>query len=169
MLKRLLPFMLTLFLGIALGTWLSPASKRTYRYAQLSNHCRKRNVYEFSYPRKISPGTTWAIIKLQPEVKYTQAASRNHVTGLLRLRVLLDANGTVSDVVPLSTLPDGLTDAAVEAAWKIEFIPATENGRPISVWVELNHEFTGDGVLSYCSDNVYEKVPALKATQKIFR
>lgn len=169
MLKRVLPFILTLLLGTALGTWLSPASQRPYRFAQSSNHCRRRNVYEFSDPRKISSGTTWAIIKSQPQVDYTPAARLNHVTGLLRLRVLLDANGTVSNVVPLNLLPGGLTEKAVEAAWKIEFIPATENGKPISVWVELNHEFTGDGVLSYCSDNVYEKVPALKATQKIFR
>jgi TonB family protein len=169
MLKRVLPFMLTLLLGTALGSWLSPASHRTYRYAQLSNHCRRKDSYGFSNPRKTWSDRTWAIIKLQPEVKYTQAALRNHVKGLVRLRVLLDANGMVSNVVPLNTLPDGLTEAAIEAAWKIEFSPATENGKPISVWVEINHEFKGDGVLSYCSDNVYEKVPDLKDTQKSFR
>jgi TonB family protein len=151
MLKRLLPFILTLLLGTALGTLLNPASQRAHRFAQPTNK-------KSSYPRKVFSNHTWVNIKLQPTVKYTEAALRNHVTGLVRLRVLLDANGTVSDVVPLETLPDGLTEAAIEAARKIEFIPATDDGEPISVWVEINHEFNGDGVLSYCSDDVYEEI-----------
>jgi hypothetical protein len=106
----------------------------------------------------ISSDRTWAIIKTQPVVDYTKDARRDHVTGMVRLRVLLDANGTVSQVVPLETLPDGLTEVATDSAWRTTFIPATENGMPVSVWIEQDHEFTGDAVLSYAKDNVYNVV-----------
>src|SRR3954471_2853431 len=156
MIKRVLPFMLTLALGLVLGNWLSPNSHHAYRANRYMSRCR--GSYDYEPPRApvLSSESTWAIIKTQPVVDYTQAARRNHVTGMVRLRVLLAATGKVTQVVPLETLPDGLTDAAIDSAWKTTFIPATENGRPVSVWVELVHEFNGDGVLSYAKDNVYE-------------
>ena len=159
MLKRMLPFMLTLTIGLVLGSWLNPNWRGNYRHARFMNRCRGSYAYEPPRTPVFSSDRTWAIIKTQPVVDYTQDARRDHVTGRVRLRVLLDANGTVSQVMPLETLPDGLTEVATDSAWRTTFIPATENGMPVSVWVELVHEFKGDGVLSYTKDNVYDVVP----------
>jgi len=154
MLKRVLPFMLTLTVGLILGSWFNPYGQRNYGY---SRKCSGTSGYVTS--RVVVPSDkTWALIKTHPVVDYTPDARRDHITGRVRLRVLLGANGTVSQVIPLETLPDGLTDAAIDSAWKTKFVPATENGAPVSVWVEMVHEFTGDGVFSYTKDNVYEVV-----------
>lgn len=155
LLKRALPFLLTLLVGTALSSWLSPNSSRTCRSRRDASEWRAVDSSRSFAP---SDYWTWAIIKKQPIVEYTQAARQDHVTGTVRLRVLLDANGTVSKVVPVQTLPDGLTEAAIDAAWQTTFIPATKMGRPISVWIEFDHEFRGDGVLSYARNDVYEEV-----------
>jgi len=41
----------------------------------------------------------------------------------------------------MSTLPDGLTEMATEAARKIRFIPAIKDGRFVSMWMELQYNF----------------------------
>ncbi|HEX8887788.1 MAG TPA: energy transducer TonB [Pyrinomonadaceae bacterium] len=157
MLKRMLPFMLTLTVGLILGSWFNPYSLRNHRYGRFMSRCSGASSYGTS--RVVSPSDkTWALIRTQPVVEYTPDARRDQVTGRVRLRVLLDAGGTVTQVIPLETLPDGLTDAAIDSAWRTKFVPATENGVPVSVWIEQVHEFAGDRVSSYAKDNVYEVV-----------
>jgi TonB family protein len=157
MLKRMLPFMLTLTVGLILGSWFNPYGQHNHRYGRFMSRCSGASGYGTS--RVVVPSDkTWALIRTQPVVEYTPDARRDHVTGRVRLRVLLDANGMVTQVLPLETLPDGLTDAAIDSAWRTKFVPATENGMPVSVWIEQVHEFTGDAVLSYAKDNVYEVV-----------
>ena len=150
-LKRALPFIFTLSVGLASAGWLTAPPQPA------GNSDRPSRVIAY-FPSEALPDRTWTIIKTQPTVEYTAAARRNNVTGRVRLRVLLAAHGKVAQVVPVESLPDGLTEAAVSAAWRIEFIPALKNGRPTSVWVEIVHEFNGDGVLSYCREGVYEEL-----------
>lgn len=150
MLKRVLPFLLTLIIGNVLVGLTNHFSLPADHAA---SHSRPRR-----YCRVASPNRTWLVINSQPTVYYTEAASRNNVTGVVRLRVLLDSEGVVQLAEPLARLPYGLTEAAVEAAKRIQFTPATENGTPISVWLEIVHEFTGHGgVFSYIDDSIYEK------------
>ncbi len=148
MLKRVVPFILTLLIGTFLGSWFDISSYRKKLAADYPG---------ISHQGRFIQDREWAVFKKQPVVDYTAAALRNHVVGRVRLRVLLGADGKVPSVVTLETLPDGLTEAAVSAARNIEFVPAMKNGRPVSVWVEIVHEFTGRGVLSYCRDNVYSE------------
>jgi TonB family protein len=75
----------------------------------------------------------------QPAPKYTLAARKNRTVGVVQLRVVLNANGKVSNVKALSTLPDGLTEEAMRAAMRVEFIPATVEGMPV----------TGERLLEY--------------------
>ena len=168
MLKRMLPFMLTLTVGLILGSLFNPHWARNYHYGRFMSRCSGASSYGTARV-VVTNDKTWALIKTQPVVEYTPDARRDHVKGLVRLRVLLDANGTVSQVIPLETLPDGLTDAAIDSAWRTKFIPATENGAPVSVWIEQVHEFTGDAVLSYAKDNVYEIVNTPNNQQQTFR
>ena len=150
-LKRAVPFIFTLLVGTALAGWPTAPQKP-------AGSSRGPSRVTTSFTGTASPDRRWTIIKTQPTVEYTLAARQHNVTGRVRLRVLLGADGKVMDVVPVEVLPDGLTEAAVNAAWRIEFIPGLKNGRPVSVWVEIIHEFNGDGVLSYCSADVYEEL-----------
>ena len=82
-----------------------------------------------------------AQIIAKPEPTYTDEARRENTTGVVSLRVLLNANGTVSQISPLTRLPNGLTEKAVEAARRIRFTPAQKDGRNVSQWVVLQYEF----------------------------
>jgi TonB family protein len=85
--------------------------------------------------------TTRALIKGKPEPIYTERARRNGVTGMVRLRLVLGADGTVQHIYPTRRLPAGLTEAAIEAARKIKFIPAMKDGRPVSQFVTIEYNF----------------------------
>lgn len=71
------------------------------------------------------------IIKKQP-ARFTKEARENRTSGEVYLYVMLLANGEIGFVLPKKTLPDGLTENAVEAARKIIFEPAVKNGEPVT-------------------------------------
>ena len=138
LLKRVLPFTLTLVVGAALGSLTSffglrlqnrPAASKSYTlgsYRGGASGCR-------SYKRRrFADANRPAVVLFQPLPRYTDEARRNKFTGSIRLQVRLDADGTVSDVRPLGVLPYGLTEAAEEAARGIRFTPATRDGAPVS-------------------------------------
>jgi TonB family protein len=57
------------------------------------------------------------------------------------IRCVFSRTGEVTNIHVVSGLPDGLTDRAVEAAKKIKFTPATKDGHPVSMWMELQYIF----------------------------
>src|SRR5882724_4031984 len=77
----------------------------------------------------------------KPEPTYTEAARKNQITGTVVLRAIFSANGTVISISPVSRLPDGLTERAIAAAHNIRFVPATKDGHPVSMWMELQYNF----------------------------
>lgn len=77
----------------------------------------------------------------KPEPIYTEGARRNQVTGTVVLRAVFASNGQVTNIHVVSGLPDGLTERAIEAAKKIRFTPATKDGHPVSMWMELQYNF----------------------------
>jgi TonB family protein len=60
----------------------------------------------------------------------------------VRLKITLLANGQVGSIVPLTRLPNGLTERAIAAARLIRFEPKTINGTPVSVTVTREYTFT---------------------------
>src|SRR5688572_9977003 len=78
----------------------------------------------------------------KPKAIYSELARRNNVQGKVRLSVVLLASGTIGAITPIVTLPDGLTERAVEAARKIKFEPKVVDGRPISVIMTIDYEFS---------------------------
>jgi len=64
------------------------------------------------------------LILYRPSAVYTKAALRHGVKGVVQLHVYVDADGGVSKIEPLKTLPDGLTDEAIKSARRIQFYPA---------------------------------------------
>ncbi len=85
--------------------------------------------------------TTKARVVSKPEPTYTEAARQNQIVGTVILRAVFSADGTVRHVLVVSGLSYGLTENAINAARKIKFIPATINGRPVSMFMELQYNF----------------------------
>jgi TonB family protein len=85
--------------------------------------------------------TRRAVLVSKPEPGFTEQARRNNVTGVVKLRLALRADGTVSDISVLKGLPDGLTERAIEAARRIRFTPAQKDGRNVSQWVSVEYNF----------------------------
>jgi len=90
---------------------------------------------------KGSQVTSKARVTKKPEPTYTKAARKNQIEGTVVIRCVLSSTAKVTNIHVISGLPDGLTDRAVEAAKKIKFTPATKDGQPVSMWVELQYDF----------------------------
>jgi TonB family protein len=94
-------------------------------------------------PQLFSPKEvdTKARILSKQEPGYTVEARQHQVTGTIILRVVLAADGKVRGIVALKTLPDGLTQMAIDAARRIRFVPAIKNGKPVSMFMQLEYSF----------------------------
>lgn len=161
MLKRILPFLLTLLVGTALGSLTNlfkprtnntkPAlSVRSFHRKSCSTFSRRylgewpdeTNQVKNSYTKRDFNDEARVVILSKPEPRYTVAARRNGVTGVVRLRATFGADGKVANIQPITTLPDGLTEEAINAAERIQFDPARINGEPISVERLIEYKFS---------------------------
>ena len=77
----------------------------------------------------------------KPEPTYTEKARRKEITGGVVLRVIFSATGQVTNIRVVKGLPYGLTEKTIEAARRIKFIPATKDGKPVSMWMQLEYNF----------------------------
>jgi TonB family protein len=80
-------------------------------------------------------------ILYREKAKYTEEARQNRVQGTVMLTVVFGADGRIRDIRTVRGLPHGLTETAIEAAQKIRFQPAYQNGRPVSVRATLEYGF----------------------------
>jgi TonB family protein len=79
---------------------------------------------------------------VKPPPSYIPDARANKVTGTVILRVVFTSYGTVENIRVIRGLPNGLTELAIEAAKKIKFVPATKYGYPVSMWMQLEYNFS---------------------------
>ena len=77
----------------------------------------------------------------KPEPQYTEEARKNQVTGTVVLRAVFTSGGQVTGIRAVSGLPYGLTERAIAAARLIKFVPATKDGRPVSMYIQLEYNF----------------------------
>ena len=98
---------------------------------------------EVAYSRPFRPAevTRKAVLTAKPEPDFTEEARKNDVEGVVRLRVVLSAKGSVQGIRVVKGLPDGLTEKAIEAARQIRFTPAQKDGRTVSQYVTLEYNF----------------------------
>ncbi|HEX8459523.1 MAG TPA: energy transducer TonB [Pyrinomonadaceae bacterium] len=82
-----------------------------------------------------------AVVRSTRKPDYTEAARKFGVVGTVRLRVVLSANGQVTNITPISRLPHGLTAKAIEAAQKIKFTPAVKDGHIVSQYATIEYNF----------------------------
>lgn len=95
-------------------------------------------------PNKIYPPpqvSERARVLAKPEPQYTEEARRNAVTGTVVLRVVFARTGEVTNIRAVQSLPFGLTERAIAAARQIRFRPATKDGQPVNVSMQLEYNF----------------------------
>jgi len=85
--------------------------------------------------------TTKARVLAKPEPRYSEEARRAQITGTVVLRVVFSADGIIRHILVIRGLPFGLTERAIEAARGIRFTPATINGVPVSMFVQVEYNF----------------------------
>ena len=77
----------------------------------------------------------------KPEPQYTEEARKQDVTGTVVLRVVFSSAGEVTNIHAMQSLPCGLTEKAIAAAKQIKFLPAIKDGKPVSVFMQLEYNF----------------------------
>ncbi len=85
--------------------------------------------------------TSKARVLSKPEPQYTEEARKNQVTGTVILRAVFSSSGQVTNISARAGLPYGLTERAIAAARQIKFTPATKDGRPVSMYIQLEYNF----------------------------
>jgi TonB family protein len=107
---------------------------------------RPRGITE-SYPisdsqRRIETAVdTKPVLLNHPEPKYTEAARKNGVQGIVEARVLVSIDGTVKQIRITRELPDGLNDEAMKVMYLLRYKPAMKNGQPVAYWTNVEIEF----------------------------
>jgi len=86
--------------------------------------------------------TRKAVVLNKPEPQYTEDARKNQIMGTVTLKIVLAANGQVTNIRSISGLPNGLTEKAIEAAHLIKFTPAMKDGHPVSQYTNIQFVFT---------------------------
>jgi len=80
--------------------------------------------------------------KSVPQPAYSEAARAAGVEGKVRVQLTVDETGKVVSVRVLQGLGYGLDEAAVAAAQRAQFDPATRCGKPISATFTISMRFT---------------------------
>jgi len=82
-----------------------------------------------------------ALLIAKPEPRYTAAARKNLIEGVVILKVVFSSTGQITNIRIAQSVPYGLTERAIEAAKKIKFIPALRDGHYVSMWMQLEYNF----------------------------
>jgi len=88
-------------------------------------------VGSVSAPRAIS----------SPDPGYTKEAASKHIEGLSSLWLVIDTAGKATNVAVLEPLGMGLDEEAVLAVKQWKFQPATKNGQPVRVQINVQVNF----------------------------
>jgi len=84
---------------------------------------------------------TPVIVTNKPIPQYTDEAKKMRVQGDVVLKVTFTAEGSVEIVRVIQGLGHGLDEQAERAARRIQFKPATRNGKPVSLTTQVKIEF----------------------------
>jgi TonB family protein len=77
----------------------------------------------------------------KPEPQYSEVARKAGVTGTVVLRAVFSAEGEVKHILITRALGYVLTTSSVSAARQIRFTPATKDGIPVSMYLQLEYNF----------------------------
>ena len=77
----------------------------------------------------------------EPEPSYTELAKQDKVEGIVLINMVVDEQGLPQHLHVSRGLGDGLDEKAVEAVKQYKFKPATENGKPVAVYLNVEVNF----------------------------
>lgn len=72
---------------------------------------------------------------------YTEEARKNQIKGVVVVKVVLSSTGRIARINVVSGLPFGLTESAIAAVRKLQFVPAVKDGKNVSMWMQLEYNF----------------------------
>lgn len=81
----------------------------------------------------------------QPLPELPKNHSTSDIQGKVVIRVQFLDFGEIGEIVPVASLPSGLTELAVAAARKIKFEPEQKDGKPVTVTRELQYLYSWNG------------------------
>ena len=90
------------------------------------------------------------LIKSKPEPHYPEEARKEKVEATIVLRAIFTSSGKVTNIKFVKVIPTDvsrdlvkdLKKRCIEAARQIKFEPATRDGHPVSMYVELEYNFS---------------------------
>jgi hypothetical protein len=82
-----------------------------------------------------------AKILKKPLPRFPREGRPQLTKGYVILRAILAADETVKHIEVITGLPSGFTESSIAAARQIKFKPAMKDGKPVSVWIELEYQF----------------------------
>src|SRR5207244_2410643 len=80
-------------------------------------------------------------ILYKEKAQYTKEARDQKVEGTVVLSIVFTASGKIEGIRVVRGLPQGLTEAAIEAAKAIRFEPAMKDGQAVSVRGNIEFSF----------------------------
>jgi hypothetical protein len=133
--KRGLPFIITLIVGTGLGSLFGVDKPEAHRRAT-TNRCSNERF------KIASSDVSQLTILYQPNTRYTPQALKNKTTGVVTLAVQFNSDRTTTVVERISTLPDGLTEDAERVTQQTRFTPALVNGIPVTETKVMNYIYS---------------------------
>lgn len=98
-------------------------------------------AFAFGQTNKIYDTPVKIIYK--PRAAWTEEAWRRaQLQGAVTLRVQFLENGKIGNIAVVSGLSHGLNESAAKAAKKIRFRPAMKDGKPVTVFKQVQYTFT---------------------------
>lgn len=91
---------------------------------------------------KAGPGMTSPRAVYAPNPQYTDKARKAKINGTVLLQLTVTSEGEARDVKVTKSLTPDLDQKAVEAVRSWKFKPATKNGKPITVAINVEATFS---------------------------
>jgi len=92
-------------------------------------------------PVRLGPGITAPTIKQRTEPQYTEEASKEGVSGAVHLEALIHKDGTLEVIRVIKGLGFGLDESASSAVTQWRFTPATKDGHPVDILLNIDVTF----------------------------
>lgn len=118
----------------------SSANAPTYGQGSGSGNAGGASV-DNNRPLKPSEVTRKATITFKPEPAFTEDARNFNVTGVIRIRAVLNWTGKITGISVVKGLPHGLTWQALDALKRIRFEPAQKDGHAVSQYATFEYNF----------------------------
>jgi TonB family protein len=112
-------------------------------------------------PLKPGNGVSAPVLVRDVKPSYTPGAMKRRVTGLVAVELVVEIDGSVSNVRVVRPLDSELDEAAVAAVRQWQFKPGMREGKPVRVAVEAELSFSLQGEPRLDSPQVFKAGPGV--------